>query len=177
MAKDLSTRQEKILDFIREFIEENRFPPTIREIGERVGISSTSVVKYNLDALERKGEVDNPWAVAKAQFKQSHKKQGGRWVAKESNAMAHETIVMESEQGSVSVLTEAIEMNGETFEPNGNIAYVKATLCHSFPTVNSKGRTLTAATIANSFASLRFSLVDFEHRMARPRRPGPAAPL
>ena len=55
MDKDLSLRQEKILDFIREFIEENRFPPTIREIGERVGISSTSVVKYNLDVLERKG--------------------------------------------------------------------------------------------------------------------------
>jgi repressor LexA len=58
MARDLSVRQEKILDFIREFLEENRFPPTIREIGERVGISSTSVVKYNLDALERKGLIE-----------------------------------------------------------------------------------------------------------------------
>jgi repressor LexA len=55
MARDLSERQKKILEFIREFIEENRFPPSIREIGETVGISSTSVVKYNLDALERKG--------------------------------------------------------------------------------------------------------------------------
>jgi repressor LexA len=55
MARDLSERQQGILDFIQEFIEENQFPPTIREIGKRVGISSTSVVKYNLDALERKG--------------------------------------------------------------------------------------------------------------------------
>jgi repressor LexA len=54
MAKDLSDRQKRILGFIREFIEEHRFPPSIREIGENVGISSTSVVKYNLDALERK---------------------------------------------------------------------------------------------------------------------------
>jgi repressor LexA len=54
MAKDLSERQQKILEFIGEFIDENRFPPTIREIGENVGISSTSVVKYNLDVLERK---------------------------------------------------------------------------------------------------------------------------
>jgi repressor LexA len=61
MARDLSERQEKILDFIREFIDENRFPPTIREIGESVGISSTSVVKYNLDALERKKVIErNP---------------------------------------------------------------------------------------------------------------------
>jgi repressor LexA len=55
MVKDLSERQKKILEFIREFVDENRFPPSIREIGETVGISSTSVVKYNLDALERKG--------------------------------------------------------------------------------------------------------------------------
>jgi len=54
MAKDLSERQQKILDFIREFIHKQRFPPTIREIGDEVGISSTSVVKYNLDVLERK---------------------------------------------------------------------------------------------------------------------------
>jgi repressor LexA len=53
MTKELSERQRKILEFIRHFIAENRFPPTIREIGEQVGISSTSVVKYNLDVLER----------------------------------------------------------------------------------------------------------------------------
>ena len=44
MAKELSERQRKILEFIRYFIGENRFPPTIREIGEKVGISSTSVM-------------------------------------------------------------------------------------------------------------------------------------
>jgi repressor LexA len=58
MAHDLSERQKGILDFIRVFIQQNRFPPTIREIGKRVGISSTSVVKYNLDALERKGFIE-----------------------------------------------------------------------------------------------------------------------
>jgi repressor LexA len=58
MAKGLSERQEKILEFIGEFIREYRFPPTIRQIGEEVGITSTSVVKYNLDALERKGYIE-----------------------------------------------------------------------------------------------------------------------
>jgi repressor LexA len=58
MAKDLSERQQNILQFIRDFIADNRFPPTIREIGEEVGISSTSVVKYNLDALEKKGLIE-----------------------------------------------------------------------------------------------------------------------
>jgi repressor LexA len=51
----LSSRQQNILQFIREFIDEHYFPPTIREIGEEVGISSTSVVNYNLNALEKKG--------------------------------------------------------------------------------------------------------------------------
>lgn len=48
----LSDRQKKILQFIVAFFNENNFPPTIREIGERVGISSTSVVNYNLTKLE-----------------------------------------------------------------------------------------------------------------------------
>jgi repressor LexA len=51
----LSERQQAILDFIQEYTDEYGYPPTIREIGDSVGISSTSVVSYNLNALERKG--------------------------------------------------------------------------------------------------------------------------
>jgi repressor LexA len=51
----LSERQRKILHFIVNFVNENEFPPTIREIGEQVGISSTSVVNYNLAKLEELG--------------------------------------------------------------------------------------------------------------------------
>jgi repressor LexA len=58
MARELSERQQKMIEFLREFIAENRFPPTIREIGKKVGISSTSVVKYNLDALQTKGYIE-----------------------------------------------------------------------------------------------------------------------
>jgi repressor LexA len=50
----LSVRQQKILDFIRRFGHEHGFPPTIREIGEAVDISSTSVVNYNLNVLVKK---------------------------------------------------------------------------------------------------------------------------
>lgn len=48
----LSERQRKILQFIIDFFGENEFPPTIREIGVQVGITSTSVVNYNLAKLE-----------------------------------------------------------------------------------------------------------------------------
>ncbi len=49
----LSDRQKNILQFIKQFLDDKNFPPTIREIGQAVGITSTSVVKYNLTKLER----------------------------------------------------------------------------------------------------------------------------
>ncbi len=54
----LSTRQERILEFIREYHAEHDYPPTIREIGKAADISSTSVVKYNLERLQEKGFIN-----------------------------------------------------------------------------------------------------------------------
>jgi repressor LexA len=51
--KQLSRRQQAILDFIERFTDERSYPPTIREIQEGLGISSTSVVDYNLNVLEQ----------------------------------------------------------------------------------------------------------------------------
>ena len=51
----LTERQQAILDFIRDFSVRAHYPPTIREIGKSVGISSTSVVNYNLTVLEKQG--------------------------------------------------------------------------------------------------------------------------
>lgn len=50
--KKLSERQQSILSFIEEFIEEHNYPPTVRDIQNGCGISSTSVVSYNLDRLK-----------------------------------------------------------------------------------------------------------------------------
>ncbi|MBI5949401.1 MAG: repressor LexA [Chloroflexi bacterium] len=52
--KDLSGKQAQILEFLREFIEDKDYPPSIRDIQEGCGISSTSVVDYNLRKLEEK---------------------------------------------------------------------------------------------------------------------------
>ena len=49
--KKLPARRQQILDFIREFITDNGLPPTIRDIQHACGISSTSVVDYNLHKL------------------------------------------------------------------------------------------------------------------------------
>jgi repressor LexA len=52
---DLTERQLAILEFIAAHIAKKRFPPTIREIGEGMGIRSTNGVNDHLKALERKG--------------------------------------------------------------------------------------------------------------------------
>src|SRR5262245_14266400 len=53
----LSERQQNMLRFIRGYIADHARPPTVREIGNAVGISSTSVVDYNLRILERDGHL------------------------------------------------------------------------------------------------------------------------
>ena len=53
-AFKLSDRQHRIMSFIRMSLSERGYPPTMREIGEAVGLSSPSSVKYQLQVLEEK---------------------------------------------------------------------------------------------------------------------------
>ena len=53
--RTLSDRQRRMLEFIASFQRRHGYPPTVREIGQAADISSTSVVDYNLRALERQG--------------------------------------------------------------------------------------------------------------------------
>lgn len=52
--KKLSERQQAVLDYIAAFLDQNDYPPTIRDIKNELGISSTSVVDYNLKVLEER---------------------------------------------------------------------------------------------------------------------------
>jgi len=54
----LTARQLEILDFIRESILNNNMPPTVAEIAEAMGLSSTNGVRGHLQALERKGAIE-----------------------------------------------------------------------------------------------------------------------
>ena len=51
----LSNRQREILGYIEQFVDQHNYPPAIRQIQEDLGISSTSVVVYNLNILEQRG--------------------------------------------------------------------------------------------------------------------------
>jgi repressor LexA len=51
----LTPRQRRVLEVIREWVERFGYPPSVREIGEAVGLTSTSSVAHQLRVLERKG--------------------------------------------------------------------------------------------------------------------------
>jgi repressor LexA len=52
---DLTARQQRILEHIRRTVQERGYPPTVREIGEAVGLTSSSSVHAQLANLQRKG--------------------------------------------------------------------------------------------------------------------------
>ncbi len=65
-GRELTPKQRRILEFIRGFLEEHGYPPSIRQIQEGCGLSSTSVVDYNLRILERMGYIRRDREVSRA---------------------------------------------------------------------------------------------------------------
>jgi len=54
---ELTKRQQEVLTGIRSVFEETGYPPTVRELGERLGLRSSCTVQRHLEALERKGYI------------------------------------------------------------------------------------------------------------------------
>jgi repressor LexA len=54
-VSDITPRQQRILDFIASTVQERGYPPTVREIGEAVGLTSSSSVHAQLANLQRAG--------------------------------------------------------------------------------------------------------------------------
>jgi repressor LexA len=57
MPEVLTQRQREILDYLRRMLREKAYPPTVREIGLAIGLSSSSTVQNHLNTLERKGYI------------------------------------------------------------------------------------------------------------------------
>ncbi|HKB18935.1 MAG TPA: transcriptional repressor LexA [Candidatus Dormibacteraeota bacterium] len=55
LTEELTERQTRILDYIRDVSKKRNYPPSVREIGEAVGLSSSSTVHNHLNQLERRG--------------------------------------------------------------------------------------------------------------------------
>ncbi len=55
-----SDKAEKILDYVNQFVQENGYAPSVREIGAAVGLRSTASVSYHIQALQEKGLLATP---------------------------------------------------------------------------------------------------------------------
>src|SRR5947209_8684251 len=62
----LTQRQREILDYLRKMLREKAYPPTVREIGLAIGLSSSSTVQNHLNTLERKGYIKRDAAKSRA---------------------------------------------------------------------------------------------------------------
>ncbi|MHB8507748.1 MAG: transcriptional repressor LexA [Candidatus Dormibacteria bacterium] len=66
MPEVLTTRQREILDYLKRALAEKAYPPTVREIGLAIGLSSSSTVQNHLNTLERKGYIRRDPAKSRA---------------------------------------------------------------------------------------------------------------
>ncbi len=57
MHAQIPDRQQRILEFLADYMGANGYPPTVREIGEQIGVKSTSLVSYYLNWLETHGRI------------------------------------------------------------------------------------------------------------------------
>jgi repressor LexA len=64
-SKNLTERQKRILEVLARFQKQYGYPPSIREIGEKADISSTSVVNYYLEQLEEMGYIERDGRVSR----------------------------------------------------------------------------------------------------------------
>lgn len=65
-SEGLSERHRKIMHFLERFQDENGYSPSIREIGDSIGVKSTSLVDYYLNQLEQKGYISREGRVSRS---------------------------------------------------------------------------------------------------------------
>jgi len=65
--QELTERQQQVLNFVANYIDEHGCPPTLREISAHIGIQGTATAMQHLEALERKGHI--------------HRREGSRGIA------------------------------------------------------------------------------------------------
>jgi len=126
---DLSARQKDILKFIGQFVEENGYPPTIREIGRAANISSTSVVYYNLNILQAKGYIQRNREISRGVrlLDKNMERQGIRagasivWVPVLGRIVAGEPVPVPDENFSPLNVEESIALTRDIVQEEGSI--------------------------------------------------------
>ena len=111
--KSISLKQERIINFVTEFLQDKGYPPTIRDIAAGCGISSTSVVAYNLDKLEQAGYIRRHSDISRGIEFLSPRKNGRKlvYVPIVGTIAAGEPIPVP--ETGISIPNEGLEVSGE----------------------------------------------------------------
>jgi len=121
--KSLSPKQEHILNFISDFLRDKGYPPSIRDIAVGCGISSTSVVAYNLNKLEEAGYIHRHSDISRGIEFLNREQRGGKlvYVPIVGAIAAGEPIpVPASDTGNI-IPTEVLEVSEELVHDRRNI--------------------------------------------------------
>lgn len=111
--KKLTNKQQQIYDFIRAFQSEHGYPPSVREIGEAVGLSSPSTVHFHLKGLEEAGVITK--AAGKTRAISMH----DQAVAEELDGHENRVPVVGSVAAGSPILAQESVEEYLTFDTNG----------------------------------------------------------
>ena len=111
--KKLTARQQQIYDYILSFTAENGYPPSVREIGQALELSSPSTVHYHLKGLEEAGMIN------KAEGKTRAISVPGKAVAEELDAHANQVPVIGSVAAGSPILAQECIEDYLTFDTEG----------------------------------------------------------
>lgn len=111
--KKLTARQQQIYDYILSFTAENGYPPSVREIGQALDLSSPSTVHFHLKGLEEAGVIN------KAEGKTRAISVPGRPVAEEVDAHANQVPVIGSVAAGSPILAQECIEDYLTFDTDG----------------------------------------------------------
>ena len=112
--KELSPKQQQIYDFIVAFQARHGYPPSVREIGEHVGLKSPSTVHFHLKGMEEKG------IITKAEGKtRAITVSGARPVAEELDGQADRVPVVGNVAAGSPILAQECSEDYLTFDTQG----------------------------------------------------------
>ena len=112
----ITPKQQKIYDFIQSFQQDHGYPPSVREIGEYVGLKSPSTVHFHLKGLEEAGIITKAEGKTRAITLPAAP---NRAVAEESNARADRIPVVGSVAAGSPILAEECIEDYLTFDTQG----------------------------------------------------------
>jgi len=111
--KKLTNKQQQIYDYIRAFQSEHGYPPSVREIGEAVGLSSPSTVHFHLKGLEEAGVISK--AAGKTRAISMHEQP----VAEEMDGHENRVPVVGNVAAGSPILAQESVEEYLTFDTNG----------------------------------------------------------